>query len=67
MTWTSKEKTFCVEAHIANKSYKVVQANFRRHFRCRKAPSNSRIGAWTQKFREHGTVQNLNSKGLKDT
>ena len=25
------------------------------------------IFVWVQKFREHGTVQNLNSKGLRDT
>ena len=44
MSWSTKEKTFCVEAYFANKSYTVVQANFRREFRCRNAPSKSRIG-----------------------
>ena len=67
MSWSTKEKTFCLEAYFANKSYTVVQANFRRHFRCHQAPSKSSIFDWVQKFREHGTVQNLNSKGLRDT
>ena len=64
MTWSTQEKTFCVEAYFANKSYTKVQANFRRHFRCHQVPSKSRIFDWTQKFREHWTVQNFNSKGL---
>ena len=67
MSWSTKQKTFCVEAYFANKSYTVVQANFRREFRCRNAPSKSRIFEWVKKFREHGTVQNLNSKGITDT
>ena len=45
----------------------IVQADFRRKFRCHHAPSKSRIFDWVQKFREYGTVQNLNSKGLRDT
>ena len=67
MSWSTKEKTFCVEAYFANKSYTVVQANFRREFRCRNAPSKSRIFDWVKKFREHGTVQDSNSKGITDT
>ena len=67
MSWSTKQKTFCVEAYFANKSYTVVQANFRTEFRCRNAPSKSRIFEWVKKFREHGTVQNLNSKGITDT
>ena len=67
MSWSTKEKTFCVEAYFANKSYTVVQANFRREFRCQNSPSKSRIFNWDMKFREHGTVQNFNSKGIMDT
>ena len=67
MSWSTKEKTFCVEAYFANKSYMVVQANFRSEFRRRNAPSKSRIFDWVKKFREHGTVQNFNSKGITDT
>jgi len=44
-----------------------MQARFRRKFQCRHAPSKSRIFDWMQKFREYGTVQNLNSKDLRDT
>ena len=67
MFWSTKEKTFCVEAYFANKSYTVVKANFRRELRCRNALSKSRIFDWVKKFREHGTVQNFNSKGITDT
>ena len=67
MSWSTKEKAFCVEAYFAKNSYKVVQASFRRKFQCCHAPSKSRIFDWIQKFREYGTVQNLNSKGLRDT
>ena len=56
-----------MEAYFAKNSYKVVQASFRRKFQCRHAPLKSRIFDWIQKFREYGTVQNLNSKGLRDT
>ena len=58
--------------HFASKpilptNHTKVHANFPRHFRCHQVPSKSRIFDWTQKFREHGTVQNYNSKGLGDT
>ena len=55
------------KTYFANKSYTAVQANFRREFRCRNAPSKSRIFDWVKKFREHGSVQNFNSKGITDT
>ena len=67
MSWSTKQKTFCVETCFANKSYTVMQANFRREFQCRNAPSKSRIFEWVKKFIEHSTVQNLNSKGITDT
>ena len=67
MSWSTKQKAFCVEAYFANNSYKVVQESFRRKFQCRHAPSKSRIFDWIQKFRECGTVENLNSKCLRDT
>ena len=41
MSWSTKEKTFCVEVYFANKSYTVVHANFRREFRCQNAPSKA--------------------------
>ena len=67
MSWSTKEKAFCVEAYFTNKSYTVVQANFWRQFWCHHAQSKSRIFDWVQKFREYGTVQNLNSEDLRDT
>jgi len=60
MSWSTKMKAFCVEAYYANNSYKVVQASYRRKFQCRHAPSKSRTFDWIQKFREYGSVQNLN-------
>jgi len=56
----NQTKAFCVEAYFAKISYKVVQASFQRKFQCCHAPSKSRIFDWIQKFREYGTVQNLN-------
>ena len=67
MPWSTKEKAFCVEAYFPNKSYTFVQANFRREFRRRNAPSKSRIFDWIKKFRGHGTVQNFYYKGITDT
>ena len=37
------------------------------NFRCRQAPSKSSTFDWVQKLREHETLHNLNSKGLRDT
>ena len=54
-----------MEAYFASDSYKVVQS-FRRKFQCRHAPSKNKIFDWIQKFREYGTMQNLNSKGVRD-
>ena len=56
-----------MEAYFPNNSYKVVQISFWRKFKCCHAPSKSRIFDWIQKFREYGTVQNFNSKRLRDT
>ena len=67
MSWSTKEMAFCVEAYFACNSYKVVQQSFQRKFQCRHAPSKSRIFGWMQKFREYETVQNLNSKSVRDT
>ena len=56
------QSLFCQQ--IIHKSARKLSP---RHFRCHQVPSKSRIFDWTQKFREHGTVQNCNSKGLGDT
>ena len=40
----------------------IITVTYFRYFR-----SKSRIFNWVQKFREYGTVQNLNSNGLRDT
>jgi len=38
MSWSTKEKAFCVEASFTVNSYKQVRASFRRKFQCRHAP-----------------------------
>ena len=58
MSWSTKEKAFCMEAYFVNNSCKVIQASFRRKLQCRHAPSKSRIFDHIQKFREYGTVKN---------
>jgi len=60
MSWSTKEKAFCVEAYFANNSYKVVQVFGKLQYH--HTPSKSRIFDWMQKFRECGTVQILIQK-----
>ena len=52
MSWSTKEKAFCVEAFFIINSYKV-QASFWRKFQCHHAPSKSRKFDWIQKFTEY--------------
>ena len=67
MAWSIQEKTFCVETYFETKSFCAVQRSFRRKFQCRHYPDKRLIHRWTQKFREHGTVLNLNAKGKRGT
>ena len=67
MPWTVEEKTFAVEAYIEQKSIVAVQAQFKRHYRCRQAPRHKCIHAWVQMFRTHGTVLKLNAKSQRET
>ena len=62
MTWSTVEKTYEVEKYFNYRSFLKVQRDFKTHFRCRKAPEKKTIYLWVKKFREHGTVCNLNSK-----
>ena len=43
MSWSTKEKTSGVEVYFANKSYIVMQADFRRQFH---APSKTEFLTW---------------------
>ena len=66
MSWSTKERAFCMKICFANNSYKLVQASFQSKFQCHHAPSKTRNFDWIQKFKEYGTMQNLNSKGVRD-
>ena len=68
MAWSIQEKTFFfVETYFETKSFCAVQRGFRRKFQCRHYPDKRFIYRSTQKFREHGTVLNLNARGKRDT
>ena len=67
MAWSIEEKTFCVETYFETKSFCAIQRRFRRKFQCRHYPGKRLIHRWAQKFREHGTVLNLNGKDKRDT
>ena len=62
MPWTTEQKTFCVETYFETKSFKSVQARFRREFNFNNYPDKSQIYRWVNKFRTSGTVQKLSSK-----
>ena len=65
MPWTTEQKTFCVETYFETKSFKSVQARFRRirwKFNFNHYPAKSLIYRWVNKFRIKGTVLKLSSK-----
>ena len=54
-----------MEAYFRSKSYRTVQLEYKLKYdltHIRHAPSIDRINAWVNKFREHGSVENRNSK-----
>jgi len=53
-----------MKAYFADNSYEGVQTSFQRKFQCCHALSKCIIFDWIQKFRDYGTVQNLNSKAI---
>ena len=62
----NSRKTFCAETYFEIKSLCAVQRCFRRKFQCRHYPDKRLIHWWAQKFREHGTVLDLNAKDKRD-
>ncbi|KAG1680488.1 Methylcrotonoyl-CoA carboxylase subunit alpha, mitochondrial [Nymphon striatum] len=62
MPWTTKQKTFIVEAYFRLNSIHAAQLQFKERFGCREFPAHTMIYRWVQKFRTHGTVNNLNRK-----
>ena len=67
MDLSIQEKKICVETYFETKSFCVVQRRFRRKFQCPHFPDKCLIHRWAKKFREHGTVLNLNAKDKRDT
>ena len=65
MAWSIEEKTYVVEKYFKFESFVRVQRDFRKHFGCRHVPGKKIIHLWVQKFREHGTICNLNSKNSR--
>ena len=62
MPWTTEQKTFIIEAYFRLDSIRSAQTQFKKHFQCRVHPTHRLIYCWVNKFRDHGTVNNLNSK-----
>ena len=62
MPWTKEEKIFCVTTYLETKSFKTVQAKYRRKFNFNNYPQKSQIYRWTHKFQATGSVNNLNKK-----
>ena len=60
--WVLQHRIFCVEHYFRTSSYESVKTQFRTSFQTEVAPDKSLIYRWVEKFRKHGTVQNLNSK-----
>ena len=53
MSWTTNQRTFCVSTYLETKSFKPVQAKYRRKFDFNKIPQKSQI---------HQRVKNLKQK-----
>lgn len=54
-----------METYFQTKSFKSVQAKFRRKFNFNRYPNKTQIYRWAKKFRIKGTVHNLNTKAEK--
>ena len=60
MPWTTEQKTFIFEAYFRLNSIHAAQLQFKNG--CREFPAHTMIYRWVNKFRTHGTVNNLNRK-----
>ena len=61
MVYTYERRTKIVEWYIETKSYVKTQRRFAAHFETRAKPSRRMIQYQVEKFREHGTVHDLNN------
>ena len=62
MPWTRGEKIFCVTNYLETKSFKTVQAKYRRKFNFNNYLQKSQIYRWTHKFQATGSVNSLDKK-----
>uniref|UniRef100_UPI00358E2E41 uncharacterized protein n=1 Tax=Myxine glutinosa TaxID=7769 RepID=UPI00358E2E41 len=62
MPWTKEEKLFCVTTYLETKSFKTVQAKFRRKFNFNNYPQKNQVYRWAHTFQATGSVNNLNKK-----
>ena len=67
MPWSLREKAFCVRLYFSSNSYKFISNAFKNEFSTKNSPSKSRIHGWVNKFREYGSVENLNRKAENRT
>ena len=65
--WPGLMKKKRLEAYFETKSIVAVQAQFWRQYQCRQCPRHKCISEWIKKFRTHGTILNLNTKGNRET
>ena len=62
MLWTGEENIFCITTYLETKSFRTVQAKFRRKFNYNNYPQKSQIYHLVHKFQATGLVNNLNKK-----
>ena len=55
MPWSMEQKIFCVKTYYETKSFRIVQARFRRKFSFNQFPNRSQIFKLVKKFEAHGT------------
>ena len=64
MPWSMEQKIFCVKTYYETKSFKIVQARFRRKFSFNQFPNRSQIFKLVKKFEAHGTCGDSRVAGL---
>ena len=62
MSWTTKQRTFCMSTYLETKSFKSVQAKYRQKFDFNEIPQKCQIYRWVKKSEAKGTVNKLSKK-----
>ena len=63
MPWTMEQKIFYVKTYYETKSFKIVQARYRRKFNFNTFPNRSQILKLIKNFEAHGTCEDRRAKG----